>query len=384
LVRERSEPSPVGPPIDLLVLSGPARALSRYRLQLAEQGLELGEYRVLADRSDLAAALADDHGPAHPRPAAVLDGAVVTSATPLGAVLDDPRVPTGVLAVADGGRWAELGVLKVNGRHRQIAAAVARAGEPGPGGAGAGMPSGPGSELVLELVRGLGAAEVDVRPVPLRGYAWARVTGGADAGTALDAVAAVDAVDERRTRLREAARGGDGFYSTFVLRKLSWRLTGLAERAGLTPNQVTVASFLLGLAAAGFVAVGSRPWAVAGALVLQLCLVIDCVDGELARYRRRFSRFGAWLDATTDRVKEFAVIAALAVAGYRAGGHRDLWWLAAAAIGLQTFRNLLDLGWSLQRAAVDRARPAAPAPGWVAAPAGFRAPGRPAGEGAAT
>jgi phosphatidylglycerophosphate synthase len=296
---------------------------------------------------------------------AVLAADIVVNATPLGAVLDDPRVRTGALALssaevaADGSgvhrnRQSHLGVLKLDGAGRATAAALV-----------AGLPADPDrpGDLLLELTRALTDAGIDVRPVQLGGYAWARPESAAQEA---EAVAAVEAVDERTVRLRAAARGGDGFYSTFVLRRISWRFTSLAERVGLTPNQVTLISFGLGLVAAGFLAMGSRPWAVAGALLLQFCLIVDCVDGELARYRRRFSRFGAWLDATTDRVKEFAAIGALAVAAAR--HERDLWWLVAAAIALQTFRNLLDLGWALQRgvaaASSDRGEPVRPE--WVA------------------
>lgn len=227
---------------------------------------------------------------------------------------------------------------------------------------------------MLGVVQGLEAAGVPVSAVPLGGYAWARP---ADAAEAERARALIAGVDERRTRLREAARGGDGFYSTFVLRKLSWRVTGVAERLGVTPNQVTIASFLIGLLAAGVIATGDRPLMVLGAVLLQLCLVVDCVDGELARYRRRFSRFGAWLDATTDRVKEFAAVAAFAVAGHR--NDETLWGLAAAVVALQTFRNLADLGWAAQR---GPARPL-PASGWVGVPERVVTPQRTPGPGAA-
>jgi hypothetical protein len=358
---------------------------------LREQGIEPSVITSFTDsdpkrlRDQLAAALAGPHGDADPLPPiAVLAANVVVNPTPLGAVLDDPRVRTGALALRVGAsidaaetnrRQMHLGVLKVDGADRAIAARLVRA-----------LPVGdsaePSGDLLLALIQALTQAGVEVRPVPLGGYAWARPT-SADQLTA--AIAAVDAVDERTVRLREAARGGDGFYSTFVLRRISWRFTGLAERIGLTPNQVTLISFGLGLVAAGFLAVGSRPWSVAGALLLQFCLIVDCVDGELARYRRRFSRFGAWLDATTDRVKEFAAIGALAVAAAR--HDRDLWWLVAAAIALQTFRNLLDLGWALQRAvttaeqpdspAADSSAPAGPEPArtdWVAAATWVRPP----------
>ena len=237
---------------------------------LHEQGIEPGTVTSIAEsdparlRSQLAAVLAGPRSAAKPLPAiAVLCADVVVNATPLGAVLDDPRVRTGALAVAgsrhesaeaddDQDRQLHLGVLKVAGDDRAAAAALVSnlptaAQQPG--------------ELLLDLTQALTDTGIDVRPVELGGYAWARPE-SAEQDSA--AVAAVAAVNERTVRLREAARTGDGFYSTFVLRRISWRFTALAERIGLTPNQVTLISFGLGLVAAGFLAVGSRSWSIAG------------------------------------------------------------------------------------------------------------------------
>lgn len=336
--------------------------LNPLRAGLRAQGLALGDTIVInvgtgQARAELAAAL---RAPAASfRAIAVLDADVLVNAPPLGAVLDDPRVRTGALSFVDGGRPVHLGVLKVDAADRGVAAELV--------GTGSNRLESP-AELIVELTRALSGSGVPVQPVPLGGYAWAHPADREQADTAATQLAGVD---ERAVRLREAARGGDGFYSTFVLRRLSWRLTGLVERSGLTPNQVTLISFGLGLLAATLLALGSRPGAVLGALLLQFCLVVDCVDGELARYRRRFSRFGAWLDATTDRVKEFAVIAALAVGAARSGG--DLWGLVAAAIAVQTFRNLLDLGWSWQRGSETAEPPAPSAAEWVTSPTSFRA-----------
>ena len=66
---------------------------------------------------------------------------------------------------------------------------------------------------------------------------------------------------------------------------------------------------------------------------------LDCVDGDVARYTRRFSPLGAWLDASTDRLKEFACYAGLA---WGAGAGRTGWLLAAAMIALQTARHSVD------------------------------------------
>jgi phosphatidylglycerophosphate synthase len=368
--------------------------LDRLRAELAAQGVQIVRSCVItgSDRSEIQSRLATalrwsapDHG--QPVGIALLDADLVINAPPLGAVLDDPRVGTGALSVAEGGELSHLGVLKLDAADRSTAAEFLREASAGPHetdrdtarDASVTTVDTEVEDVLCELTQKLTTAGVPVRAVPLGGYAWARAVTPA---AAADAVTRVEAVDERTVRLREAARGGDGFYSTFVLRRISWRLTSVAERLGLTPNQVTLISFGLGLLAAGLLAIGDRSWSVLGAVLLQVCLVVDCVDGELARYRRRFSRFGAWLDATTDRIKEFAAIAALAVAGSRSG--HDLWFLAAAAIGLQTFRNLLDLGWASQRAAVTALSGVRLAsPRWVSPATVNRVPApRPSGPGA--
>jgi phosphatidylglycerophosphate synthase len=78
----------------------------------------------------------------------------------------------------------------------------------------------------------------------------------------------------------------------------------------------------------------------AGAVLLQLSIIIDCVDGELARYTRQFSQLGAWLDAITDRIKEYLVFFALAYGAAKNG--EDLWILAMGMMLFQTFRHLSD------------------------------------------
>jgi phosphatidylglycerophosphate synthase len=75
-------------------------------------------------------------------------------------------------------------------------------------------------------------------------------------------------------------------------------------------------------------------------VLLQLSIIIDCVDGELARYTRQFSQLGAWLDAITDRIKEYLVFFALAYGAAKDG--QDLWIPAMGMMLFQTFRHLSD------------------------------------------
>jgi phosphatidylglycerophosphate synthase len=150
----------------------------------------------------------------------------------------------------------------------------------------------------------------------------------------------ISSLNMESVRLRMANRANDGFFSVFFLRKFSKLLTWLAVRIGATPNQITVISFAIGLYSAYSFSKGDF-WSIfLGAVLLQLSIIVDCVDGELARYTRRFSKLGAWLDAVTDRVKEYMVFLGLAYGAYQDG--RNLWIPAMALMVIQTFRHLSD------------------------------------------
>ena len=143
--------------------------------------------------------------------------------------------------------------------------------------------------------------------------------------------------DPDKLRLQLANRSNDGFFSTFILRKISKVFTRAALNLKLKPNFVTVVSFLVGVfAAIEF----SRSNYISGAVLLQLSLILDCVDGEVARYTKQFSRFGAWLDALSDRVKEFMAIGGLAYSVQ--DSVKNIWILATIAVIIQTVKHISD------------------------------------------
>ncbi|MEU1264055.1 DUF5941 domain-containing protein [Streptomyces cellulosae] len=158
---------------------------------------------------------------------------------------------------------------------------------------------------------------------------------------------AVAAVDEEAVRLRSAVKARDGFFTTFCVSPYSRHLARWCARRGLTPNQVTTASLLTALIAAGCAATGTRAGYVAAAVLLLGSFVLDCADGQLARYSLQYSTLGAWLDATFDRAKEYAFYAGLALGAARTGD--DVWALALAAIILQSCRHVVDFSFAEAR-----------------------------------
>ncbi|WP_328773972.1 DUF5941 domain-containing protein [Streptomyces sp. NBC_00286] len=155
---------------------------------------------------------------------------------------------------------------------------------------------------------------------------------------------AVAAVDDEAIRLRTAVKSRDGFFTTYCISPYSRYLARWCARRGLTPNQVTTASLFTALIAAGCAATGTRGGFVAAGLLLLFSFVLDCTDGQLARYSLQYSTLGAWLDATFDRAKEYAYYAGLALGAARGGD--DVWALALGAMVLQTCRHVVDFSFN--------------------------------------
>ncbi|MGN6753745.1 MAG: CDP-alcohol phosphatidyltransferase family protein, partial [Intrasporangium sp.] len=217
-----------------------------------------------------------------------------------------------------------VGVLRVSASDRGRAADLWHAAA---GTAVAADPSvAPFDLALLALVRG----GVAVQAIPMGPYAVSR---GADRAPGAPG-------SPWQQRLRGASRGNDGAFSMAVIRPVSRRLTAVGLRHGWTPNAVTVASLLVGLLACGLVALDSRAGWVAAAVLLQVSLVVDCVDGEIARFTRSYSPLGGWLDAVGDRVKEFVMVGVVAWVSARRG--EDLWTLAVLLLALLAVRHVED------------------------------------------
>ncbi|MFM8502915.1 MAG: CDP-alcohol phosphatidyltransferase family protein [Actinomycetota bacterium] len=187
--------------------------------------------------------------------------------------------------------------------------------------------------LLVALVR----ATIKVDAVDLLSAPWTRSD---DVNERARVEKEIAALNIGRLRLKIANRSNDGFFSVFFLRKFSKLLTWLAVKVHATPNQVTLLSFAIGLYSAYLFSRGTFVTILSGAILLQLSIIVDCVDGELARYTRKFSKLGAWLDAVTDRVKEYMVFLGLAYGASLDG--KALWIPAMAMMVIQTFRHLSD------------------------------------------
>jgi phosphatidylglycerophosphate synthase len=195
-------------------------------------------------------------------------------------------------------------------------------------------------DVVSMLLVGLVRNGVHVSVSHLRKLFWARPLSTDGAGQASEDI--LD-YDEDRVLLDSAVKARDGFFTTFFVSPYSRYIARWAAHRGYTPNQITTVSVLMGLVAAILFATGERWGMIAGAVVLQIAFTTDCVDGQLARYSRQFSKLGAWLDSVFDRTKEYLAFAGLAIGASRMGD--PVWTLACCALILQMVRHMSDFAY---------------------------------------
>jgi phosphatidylglycerophosphate synthase len=126
--------------------------------------------------------------------------------------------------------------------------------------------------------------------------------------------------EQTLVRSLQTFKGGlDGFFDHYVNRKCSGLLTRLFLKLRWTPNTITIVSMVVGLVAAGFFIPGSWEFAIYGALLLQLSMIIDCCDGEVARLTFSEAKFGRELDILADNVVHIAIFAGIACGAYLQG-----------------------------------------------------------------
>ncbi len=78
--------------------------------------------------------------------------------------------------------------------------------------------------------------------------------------------------------------------------KVSIYITWLLLHTPITPNQVTIIELVLVIISSGFLFSGSLLYIFIGFLIIQFTNLLDCVDGEIARYRKKSSLVGVHLE----------------------------------------------------------------------------------------
>jgi phosphatidylglycerophosphate synthase len=125
-------------------------------------------------------------------------------------------------------------------------------------------------------------------------------------------------------------RNAEHWMARWFLRAVSLRFTAVLIRTPVTANQLTGLMIVVGLLAAVPLGASGLWTALVGVVAIWVYFLLDLCDGEVARWRRRTSIKGVYLDRVGHYLVEAAVISAY---GWRAGDQYLGGWTTLGVLG---------------------------------------------------
>ncbi|MGH2709812.1 MAG: NTP transferase domain-containing protein [Actinomycetota bacterium] len=153
-------------------------------------------------------------------------------------------------------------------------------------------------------------------PVNLQGSGWWQ-----DVDTPSDLARA------GRLLRRSLPRDADGPISRLLNRRISIPISWLLSRFRPNPDVLSVLSLIVGLAGAFLLGRGEGVW---GGVLVQICSILDGVDGEVARLSLRAGPRGTLWDGFLDRLGDAAICAGLALWAADLGTEAE--WVVGLAV----------------------------------------------------
>ncbi|MFR9676756.1 CDP-alcohol phosphatidyltransferase family protein [Streptomyces sp. TR06-5] len=143
-------------------------------------------------------------------------------------------------------------------------------------------------------------------------------------------------------------RSGEHWAGRLYMREVSLRVDRHLVNTRITPNQLTYLMTLAGVLAAPALLLPGIPGAVLGVVMVQLYLLLDCVDGEVARWKKQFSLSGVYLDRVGAYLCDAAVLVGFGLRAADPWGAGPVDWLWAflgtlAALGAVLVKAETDL-----------------------------------------
>lgn len=124
-------------------------------------------------------------------------------------------------------------------------------------------------------------------------------------------------MSEKLARLWATKTKDDEWWSSFITAPLAIAVNYfVVDIKWLTPNLITLISFIIALVATVFIVLGGTTNFIVAAVLINLSHVCDCMDGQMARYRKTSSLSGGFYDKLTDQIQVTLWFGAIGYAAY--------------------------------------------------------------------
>ncbi|MGK0188980.1 MAG: phosphatidylglycerophosphate synthase [Verrucomicrobiales bacterium] len=146
----------------------------------------------------------------------------------------------------------------------------------------------------------------------------------------------------RLQRLWDTKNKNDEWWSSFVTSPLAIGANYfVVDWKWLTPNRLTLLSFVVACAAVALIVTGGTIAFYLAAALIHCSHVLDCMDGQMARYRGASSRSGGFWDKITDQIQVILWFGAVGYAAYAQTGNVLPVFLALAGVAFYSLRGYI-------------------------------------------
>ncbi len=147
-------------------------------------------------------------------------------------------------------------------------------------------------------------------------------------------------MNARLARLWATKNKDDEWWSSFVTSPLAIGVNYVvADFRLITPNRVTMASFVVAILSVLLILAGGTTNFVLAAILIQISHVLDCMDGQIARYRGVSSAIGSYFDKVSDQLQVTLWFGAVGYAAFAESGEVLPVFLAAIGIAFYNLRG---------------------------------------------
>jgi len=143
-------------------------------------------------------------------------------------------------------------------------------------------------------------------------------------------------------RLWKTKNKDDEWWSSFITAPIGIFLNVIVvDWSVINPNRLTTLSFIVSLFGAAFILPYAYQNFVTAAILIQLSHVLDCMDGQMARYRGILSPVGSFYDKIADFIKIFIFFAAVSFAVFEETNNITVVFLGFTATFFYTLRSYI-------------------------------------------
>ena len=129
----------------------------------------------------------------------------------------------------------------------------------------------------------------------------------------------------------------------YPLRYISTMITNFLIKTSITSLQITWIHLILGIISAVLFGFGNYILTIVAFIIYIISMILDFVDGEIARYKNTRSEVGVWLDHVSDNILLFLLVAGISIGEFQITKDSSIVILALIALVITASIGVINI-----------------------------------------